>query len=641
MAKISELMTAIDSFLSEKGKGESYLVKKITSLFEGEEAPFNTEKGILLEFKKKIKALTDSVEKFADNSKDFSKKIKTFNSVFTDNFLENLRGFRDNLKISVLNNFFENLKTINRVLKKVQTGISFSEKESATKSQNVVDVRVISIDKTILDSLTNRLAGIFSTKLDLRVESDQEKKEEEGIVSKIIKGIMGTVAVFAGIGFISKFLNETEIGKSIKEKLGNFKDKALEYLRPFLKTTLELMLEGMKEVFLELPKMFLKSTFNFFGLKELLGDENEGIAVLLTKGIYYGVKKFFLGTINSFTLGLSGKLGKILTRLSGKISKSLSKMGSSLTTTLTEPLKLFPKISDKISHFFKFLGFGAGGGIGKVLGGITKLGGGSLLKMIGSGFKVIAKRIPIIGSLISFKDAYDRFQKGDTLGGFISIGSGIATLFPGIGTAISIGLDVLNAFLDYSDSGSKIKNVINDNFIVKSIGELVNGTIDFIKDILEWINPVSWGKDIWNWLTGEEKKVKSAIQEQKSGNPNFERKVDSTTRYDIPLRRVNDARANGKNIIVPNSKDDVVMAKNGGPFDKAFKEMNHKLEILTAVFSEGVQLIANTNASGSNSIVQAVVATGGNKSSHPVIINGSDPIHNFRTRAQIAIESVR
>lgn len=640
MAELSELMTAIDSFLAQKGKGESYLVKKITSLFEGEEAPLDSEKGVLHEFKKKIKDLTKSVEKFSDNSKDFSKKIKTFNSVFTDNFLKNLRGFRDNLKISVLNNFFENLKTINRVLKKVQTGISFSEKESATKSQNVVDVRVISIDKTILDSLTNRLAGLFSRKLDLRVESNQEKKEEEGIISKVIKGILGTVAVFAGIGFISKFLNETEIGKSIKEKLGNFKDKALEYLKPFLKTTLELMLEGLKQVLWELPKMFLKSTFNFFSLKQLLGDENEGIAVLLTKGIYYSVKKFFLGTLNAFTFGVSGKLGTIFTNLSGKISESLFKMGSKLTATLIEPLKLFPKIPDKILQFFKFLGFGAGGGITKVLGGMSKLGGGALLKMIGTGFKAVAKRIPIIGSLISFKDAYDRFQKGDTLGGFISIGSGIATLFPGIGTAISIGLDVLNAFLDYSDSGSKFKNMINDNFIVKAVGNLVNGTIQFITDILDWLNPVSWGKDIWNWLTGEEKKVKSAIQEQKAGNPNFERKVDSTTRYDIPLKRVNDARVNGKNVIVPNSQDDVIMAKNGGPFDKAFKEMNYKLEVLASVFAEGVQVIANTSAAGSSNIVQAVAASGGNKTA-PVIVNNVDPIHSFRTRAQIAIQSVR
>jgi hypothetical protein len=67
--------------------------------------------------------------------------------------------------------------------------------------------------------------------------------------------------------------------------------------------------------FIDLPKYFLKQTFNFFGLKEKLGAENEGLAVILTKGIYYGLKKLFFGIANKFTLGGFSKLKNYLLKL--------------------------------------------------------------------------------------------------------------------------------------------------------------------------------------------------------------------------------------------------------------------------------------------------------------------------------------
>lgn len=646
MAEISDIMTAIDSFLTKKGKGDSYLVKKITSLFEGEDAPFDSEKGILSEFRKKIKKLNDSVEKFTENSNNFSKKIKIFNSVFTDNFLKNLRAFRDNLKISVLHDFFENIKHVNKNLKKINRinfninnkpvnknqQQNFSNKESVIKTKKILDVRIIEISKDVTNNIVNKLSSLFSQKINYTKEEIPTKKEDSGIISNIIKTILGVSAFFSGVGFISKFLNETEIGKIIKEKFGEFKDNALTIIKPFLKGMMEFMMEGVKTVFVEFPKYFLKSTFNFFGLKQMLGKENEGLSVLLTKGIYYSVKNLFTKSLNGFTFGLTGKLSVISKNLFSIFGDKLIKTGSQLMESVTSIM-------------------GSGQSTTKLLSNITKIGKGGIFKLVGSSLKIIGKRIPIIGTLISFKDAYDRFQKGDTIGGFISIGSGIATIFPGIGTAISIGLDILNAVLDYSDSGSHFKNMVNNNVVVKAVGDVINGTINFIKDILNWVSPVSWAKNIWSWLKNTKANVEKNIQNH-SGGSDFEKKSDYGTRYDIPLKRtsdirydaplkkVNDARVNDKNIIIPNNKDDVIMAKNGGPFDKAFKDMNNKLELLTNVFVEGVQLIASANASGSSNIVQAVISTGSNKQA-PVIINNSDPIHNFRMRAYNAVESVR
>jgi len=51
------------------------------------------------------------------------------------------------------------------------------------------------------------------------------------------------------------------------------------------------------------------------------------------------------------------------------------------------------------------------------------------------------------------------------VGGLLDVVSGIATLVPGIGTGISIGLDVLNSFLDSKDETTeKPKSVAVGNF---------------------------------------------------------------------------------------------------------------------------------------------------------------------------------
>jgi hypothetical protein len=68
----------------------------------------------------------------------------------------------------------------------------------------------------------------------------------------------------------------------------------------------------------------------------------------------------------------------------------------------------------------------------------------SLIKFI----KPIARRLPIIGTIIDFGSAISRIKEGDFIGGVIDLASGVATLVPGIGTAISIGLGFLNAARD-------------------------------------------------------------------------------------------------------------------------------------------------------------------------------------------------
>ncbi len=79
----------------------------------------------------------------------------------------------------------------------------------------------------------------------------------------------------------------------------------------------------------------------------------------------------------------------------------------------------------------------------------AKTTAGALLKSLGSGFKFAAKggiksvlkKIPILGALVGAGMAYQRFKKGDYLGGAFEVFSGIASIFPGIGTAVSVAAD--------------------------------------------------------------------------------------------------------------------------------------------------------------------------------------------------------
>jgi hypothetical protein len=116
-------------------------------------------------------------------------------------------------------------------------------------------------------------------------------------------------------------------------------------------------------------------------------------------------------------------------------------------------------------------------GLGALKGFIPKM----LSKALG-----IFKKVPFVGSLISLAFAVSRFRSGDYVGGGIEILSGIAGLFPGIGTAVSVGLDALNAVLDIKAGGATGKQTGAKLDILKDMGKWV---IDKLK-IVPFIGPL-------------------------------------------------------------------------------------------------------------------------------------------------------
>lgn len=194
----------------------------------------------------------------------------------------------------------------------------------------------------------------------------------------------------------------------------------------------------------------------------------KGLLNILSKGGIIGGVKLFQKMAGKQLAKFTGLFAKIMPKnLFGSVIKKAKGFLGSITKFLLKP---FTKIAGK-------------GGAKGLFGTIGKLFGKIL--------KPLLKRIPGIGSLISWGFAISRFKSGDIVGGLIDVASGIATLFPGIGTGISIGLDVLNAFLDakkdpeevkpagsgfkMSEFFGKIKDKILNNFPIKNLMEFYGG----------------------------------------------------------------------------------------------------------------------------------------------------------------------
>lgn len=124
-----------------------------------------------------------------------------------------------------------------------------------------------------------------------------------------------------------------------------------------------------------------------------------------------------------------GGLGFALNEL-GTDTTLLSRIfqGTNISGEILEKLK-FGKYIDKIRNAF---------GKSKIIG--------KLFKALGPA-KAVLRRLPLIGLLFTFGEAVSKFKTGEPgqiLSGLLDISAGISYMFPGVGTAVGIGIDLLN-----------------------------------------------------------------------------------------------------------------------------------------------------------------------------------------------------
>ena len=159
-----------------------------------------------------------------------------------------------------------------------------------------------------------------------------------------------------------------------------------------------------------------------------------------------------------------------------------------------EPLLSVGKLLDKIKAFFGNADSAAKLTAQSAAEAGAKGGGGAIMKATGKkvtgaaassaikagsavaakqgskmGFKQIAKRIPILGSIVGAGFALNRFLSGDTTGGLMELGSAglglLDLLVPGLGTGLSIASDAAIAVRDvkYADEIQAKKQAYSDS----------------------------------------------------------------------------------------------------------------------------------------------------------------------------------
>lgn len=224
------------------------------------------------------------------------------------------------------------------------------------------------------------------------------------------------------------------------------------------------------------------------GKKEFLND--------LWKGIlkYSPVKllvKAIDGGFNLLVKPLIGKIGKfgyeIFSKGIGKIAetgfgKNISKIIGKVFNFLPDIGKIGSSIIGKNLNKLGFVGKLIGGSlksvksvfniISKAFGGLSKFMGKGVGKVLGKGFgKAALKKIPVLGALMGLMFGIDRFKQGDWVGGLLEVGSGIASIIPVAGTAISLAIDGFLVFRDFKKimPNNEKKNVERKKFDVKNI----------------------------------------------------------------------------------------------------------------------------------------------------------------------------
>lgn len=189
------------------------------------------------------------------------------------------------------------------------------------------------------------------------------------------------------------------------------------------------------------------------------------------KGIFHFLK-MFSGKMLTVLGGIAAALGAwhmvkgIVSGPGGKVAAGAIQSGLKFVDKSTDAIKAGKEVG--------MMGKLAAG-TGKVVGSVAKTLGkvpglGWLMKGGGLALKAL-KKIPGLGLVLGIGLSIPKFKDGDIIGGVLEIASGAASLFPGVGTLVSVGIDALSMFRDKykseQESGKK-------GFAGK--------TMDFIKD---------------------------------------------------------------------------------------------------------------------------------------------------------------
>lgn len=293
-------------------------------------------------------------------------------------------------------------------------------------------------------------------------------------------------------------------------------------------------------------------------------------------------KKLPFGLLTAGAIGVLGGLAALVTGITqdGKLSgwlKLVARAGiEGGLKVISKAIGSFLKVPETIKALKKFvpenlmpkLFKSMKAGFGKILGLGGKTGGKT-------GSKMVLKRIPVLGSLISFAFAWKNFQSGAHIAGFLDVASGIATLFPGPGTLISIGIDVLNAFMQMKSAPKEGETKVQAE--ARTLKEIMSTLLEKITSSFPIKNLMDFGEGISLIITGD---VDAGLTKMESLIPglSFMRDfmaMDAEQKMAVSLQKIIDVKAFFGEI------SDMVSEKIKGIFTGAKSYLKEQLGIHT------------------------------------------------------------
>jgi hypothetical protein len=355
-------------------------------------------------------------------------------------------------------------------------GEQIKESKEKDKPEQIVDKApesiITSFGRTAEDQLTKILKGSSDT--DKKPKAKEQEKEKKGGMFDILKNLLtpSLLTLLSGLSGLLTVMFQGGFGKVIDmfEKGGIV--SGMVELGKVIYKAVRAPLHSMPIIGPLLSLFDAYNSFNKGNLIEGLNNLLQGAIGLLP--IPKGMKVALFTGMDVLSVFLQEKYGKetIPTNTGGTITMIMKSMGMAFKSLLK-----------------------MGGGVGKITS--------TLLKN-----NPILKRIPILGSLFNFAAAINYFtsetpSSEGLIQALMNIAAGVAGFFPGIGTAISIGIDFLNMLLftkeDVKDSEGKVvgKKVTTRDWFIK--------TMNWIADSFPIKNLIQFGTGLGDIISGDYK----------------------------------------------------------------------------------------------------------------------------------------
>jgi hypothetical protein len=655
---INDAFDAIDQYMAKQGKGQNYLAKKFTELFEDADSPLNVQKGPLKLVADKLVKMGISVDTLDGVFVAMEIKARSILSDLSSTALADLNSAAGRLSAKII--AYTKALKIPDPLKNPRggpKGVSMTTYRRFLGAVMRIDSNIDSINNIIIEmnkkvgrerilpgptSSTSTDASYRKTNINLfsnnRSSSGADARSGGGFLSSIISTVLFGAAAFLGIGMVGKFLSNSPMGRVVvdfaKDAFKSIGNAFSEYITSgkageHIDATFETIRSVYTTVVDGLSSYIEKNKDNIYNLFKGVGTSfNKHIATPLMEGAQNAYNKGDYTTLITGGLGLAG-FYKILTKL--PVLKQIHQY-------IISPLfKTF--VGSPLMNIVRSMGAAVAP---KIIAVMSKLG---IVGGIVTGLYVIYDRLSVVAE--SIKNISETFRENDEINANVnaSMSSALKKQFDKSTKIVKdLELEALHRELTIGE---------------KELMRLEKLKIDRTQAEMERQKTVDkMGKD-WFWHDGSDTKRLSELDNKikdinksveffnKNKSPYFnltetQKANNEKLHADAVANNIVNKIRNPSNsqIISPNRESPLVLQKNA----EITKQINGKFEELMSTLTAGFGSLAIVTAQGSGQVSQAVVSTAGGSSSGsgaPVVMSGIDPVRRHRDNTRRHVENGR